>query len=162
MNAPGRRARFSSWLDRTCLTLVVGAVSVLLAWTVLGKWEFPSLGPDYDDHYNLLVHGFRKGNLAMDVPVPEALTRIANPWDPANRPAGLRVPSDVSYYNGHFYLYFGVVPAVTLMWPFRAITGVDLPAAYALIAFCTGAFWVLAWPGCGCGCCGTISRRRAR
>ena len=145
MNAPGRRARFSSWLDRTCLTLVVGAVSVLLAWTVLGKWEFPSLGPDYDDHYNLLVHGFRKGSLAMDVPVPEALTRIANPWDPANRPAGLRVPSDVSYYNGHFYLYFGVVPAVTLMWPFRAITGVDLPAAYALIAFCTGAFWVLAW-----------------
>ncbi len=145
MNTPGLRARLSSWTDRTSLALVVVAVTVLLAWTALGKWEFHPLGPDYDDHYNLLVHGFRKGSLALDLPVPEALKRIEDPWNPANRPAGLALPPDTSYFNGHFYLYFGVVPAVTLMWPFRALTGMDLPMAYALIAFCVGAFWVLAW-----------------
>ncbi len=134
----------AAWQRLGCLLTVV-AVSVLLAWTALGKGEFPPLGPDHDDHYNLLVHGFHKGSLAMDVTVPDDLKQLANPWDPAGRPAGLRVLSDTSYYNGKYYLYFGVVPAVTLMWPFRALTGMDLPMVYALITFCLGAFWVLAW-----------------
>jgi putative flippase GtrA len=138
---PGAAA---SW--QRLVTLLAGlGMAVLLAWTALGKWEFPALGPDCDDHYNLLVHGFRKGSLAMDIPVPPDLKEIADPWNPANRPPGLWVPPDTSYFNGHFYLYFGVAPAVLLMWPFRAITGVDLPLAYALIIFCVSACWALGW-----------------
>jgi hypothetical protein len=80
----------------------------------------------------------------MDLAVPEELTKIAVPWDPARRPQGMWVPADVSYANGKFYLYFGVAPVVTLFWPFEAVTGADLPFVYGLCAFSLGAFWVLA------------------
>lgn len=124
--------------------LLVAAVSVLIVWTALGRWAFPAIGPAQGDYYNLLVHGFEKGSLAMDLAVPERLKEIAVPWDPTQRPKDLWVPADVSYANGKFYLYFGVVPVVVLFWPFKALTGADLPFAYGLCVFALGAFWVLA------------------
>jgi len=145
MNPQSYRTIIRKGFDRLVLALVVAGVSLLLAWTVLGKWAWPALGPDYTDHYNLLVHGFLKGSMAIDVPVPEALKLAANPWDPLGRPADLILPPDTSYFNGRFYLYFGVVPAVAVMWPFRVLMGMDLPAPYTLIFFCVGAFWILTW-----------------
>jgi putative flippase GtrA len=133
----------SSW-HRLALLLAAVGVSALLAWTSLGKWELPQTGPREQDYFNLLVRGFRKGSVALDVEVPEALKASRNPYDPAVRPAGV-APHDVSYYKGRYYLYFGVVPVVTLFWPFRALTGFDLSMAYAAVAYGVGAFWVVAW-----------------
>lgn len=123
--------------------VVTLAISVLLLWTVLGKWEFPHPGGVQSDYYNRLLRGFERGQLSLDLPVPEPLARLATPWDPAQRPAGLVVPPDVSYANGKFYLYFGVVPVVTLLWPFKLLTGLELPFPYALATFVLGAFWLL-------------------
>ena len=39
-----------------------------------------------DDHFNLLSHGFQKGQLSLDLPVPQALLDSKNPYDPALRP----------------------------------------------------------------------------
>lgn len=124
--------------------VVTLALSALLLWTVLGKWEFPRLGEEQGDYYNRLLRGFERGTLALDLPVPPRLAELATPWDPRQRPADLRVPPDVSYANGKFYLYFGVAPVVTLLGPFKLLTGQELPFPYALATFVLGAFWVLA------------------
>jgi hypothetical protein len=85
------------------------------------------------DYYNHLVHGFLKGHLYLDVEVPAALKALPDPYDPvANRDIGL---IDTSYYHGHYYLYFGPAPAVTLMLPFRWLTGIDLPTGWAVLIF---------------------------
>lgn len=124
--------------------VVMFALSALLLWTVLGKWEFPRLGGEQGDYYNRLLRGFQHGTLSLDLPVPPQLAQLATPWDPAQRPADLLVPPDVSYANGKFYLYFGVVPVVTLLAPFKLLTGQELPFPYALATFVLAAFWLLA------------------
>lgn len=49
---------------------------------------------------------------------------------------------DATYYDGHYYLYYGVAPLVTLMLPFRLITGADLPIALATFCFSCGGLLV--------------------
>ncbi|HXQ82327.1 MAG TPA: GtrA family protein [Opitutaceae bacterium] len=133
----------SAWHRLALLLAAVGA-SALIAWTALGVWELPEVGPRQYDYFNLLVSGFRKGSLALDAKVPDALIASKNPYDPAVRPPGV-APHDVSYYKGRYYLYFGVVPVVTLFWPFRALTGHDLSMSCAATAYGLCAFWVVAW-----------------
>ena len=121
----------------------LGVVCVLTmgmyAYTApLGRLESLSLNPA-DAYYNLLVQGFRDGHLSLKKEVPTGFARLANPYDPeANRvyrglPYGL---SDLSYYKGRFYLYFGVTPALILFWPFVALTGHYLFYRVAVTIFC--------------------------
>jgi putative flippase GtrA len=139
----GSAASRLSWHRLAWLLACVG-ISALLAWTSLGAWSLPKLGPKQYDYFNYLVSGFRKGSLALDVVVPPELIASKNPYDPAERPAGI-APHDVSYYKGRYYLYFGVVPVVTLFWPFRIVAGCDLSMTYAAIAYGIGAFFLAAW-----------------
>jgi hypothetical protein len=115
-----------------------------MAWTSLGEWKLPRISGPQRDYYNLLVAGFRKGSLALDVKVPESLIKAEDPWDPRKRPADVGM-QDISYNKGHYYLYFGVVPAVLLFWPFRAVTGNDLPYVYSSIVYSLGAFLLTSW-----------------
>jgi len=115
-----------------------------IAWTSLGKWDLPSIAPRQSDYYNLLVNGFEQRHLALAIEVPEAIKQAHDPWDPLKRPP-VHTPADVSYFNGHYYLYFGVAPAVVLYWPFRAVTGHDLPPVYGTLAFSLGAFLIATW-----------------
>jgi putative flippase GtrA len=129
---------------RIAILLVVLGGSALIYWTAMCGWAAPQFHKLEGDYYNLLVDGFRKGSLALDVPVPEALLKAENPWDPGKRPPGIAL-HDASYFNGHYYLYFGVVPAVLLFWPFRALTGLALPLVFAVISSLTGAFFISTW-----------------
>ncbi len=133
----------SSW-HRLTLLLAVAGISALFAWTSLGKWELPRIGPTQRDYFNYLVSGFRKGSLALDIKVSDELKASKDPYNPAMRIPG-SAPHDVSYYNGRFYLYFGVVPVVLLFWPFRALTGCDLSMPCAAVIYGVGAFWLVAW-----------------
>ncbi len=42
---------------------------------------------------------------------------------------------DVSYYQGHYYLYFGVTPVVVLFLPYAVVTGHDLPQHLGNLVF---------------------------
>ena len=42
---------------------------------------------------------------------------------------------DTAYYNGRYYVYFGVVPAVTVLLPWRMLTGEYLELDYPILAF---------------------------
>jgi tetratricopeptide (TPR) repeat protein len=96
-----------------------------------------SLNPA-DDYYNLLVRGFRAGQLNLIKEVPLGLARLADPYDPA---AHSSYPVlDLSYYKGKFYLYFGVTPAVALLWPYVALTGHYLSQKNAAVVFCVVGF----------------------
>lgn len=111
---------------RAILTAVCVAVVSGYAYLArLGGSEWSMLNPA-DAYYNLLVEGFRAGHLSVKKEVPTGFARLADPYDPnANRtyrilPYAL---SDLSYYKGRFYLYFGVTPALLLFWPYLAVTG---------------------------------------
>ncbi|MGO9246017.1 MAG: tetratricopeptide repeat protein [Verrucomicrobiia bacterium] len=94
-----------------------------------------------DNYYNLLVQGFRGGQLNLKIGVPPGLAQLADPYDPSARARYPEV-SDMSYYKGKLYLYFGVSPALILFWPYVALTGRYLPEYDAVVIFCLVGFLV--------------------
>jgi len=96
-----------------------------------------------DAYYNLLVQGFRAGQLSLKKEVPSEFARLADPYDPSAHLPYQGPPyrmGDLSYYRGRMYLYFGVAPALILFWPFAALTGHYLSHSQAVTIFCALGF----------------------
>lgn len=128
---------------RSTERLLVAGLALLVAafqlWTLRSTNAPLHFGQEQRDYYNLLLDGWLDGQLHLKVEVPAALRALDNPYDPALRPPGLGL-HDASYYQGRYYLYFGVAPVVTLLLPFRLLTGTDLPQPVAVLVFVYGAF----------------------
>ena len=128
------------WLAAVC-ALVIG-VYAYTAQSGLLEMLSPSAA---DTYYNLLVRGFRAGQLSLKKDVPPGLAQLADPYDStANAPYRL-MPNrlhDLSYYKGKLYLYFGVTPALILFWPFVVLTGHYLFHRQAVAIFCAIGFLI--------------------
>ena len=93
-----------------------------------------------NDQYAYLADSLLKGRLSLDLPVPDALANLVNPYDFAARydiavNEGATIYWDYAFYQGQYYCYFGVVPAVLFYVPFQLITGSSLstPTAIAFL-----------------------------
>src|SRR5579862_3283427 len=107
-----------------------------------GMLELLSPNPASTD-YNLLVQGFRAGELNLKKDVPPGLAQLSEPYNPtANAPYRLAPYwlHDLSFYKGRLYLYFGITPALLLFWPFVALTGHYLLQRQAVAIFCVIGF----------------------
>lgn len=82
----------------------------------------------YDfDQYDYVARALLDGHAWLDLDVPDALRDAADPYDVATRQRLLAdgvspVYWDYAFYQGHWYSYFGVVPALLLFLPYRAVT----------------------------------------
>ncbi len=125
-------------LGAVCL-LVIGVYACLAR---SDEWE--SLSPNaVNSDYNLLVQGFRAGQLSLKKEVPPGFTRLSDPYDhTANSHYRLGPDhlNDLSYCKRRLYLYFGITPALILFWPFVALTGHYLSHRLAVLVFCTIGF----------------------
>ncbi len=130
-------------MKRIGAIVAAAAALALMAW--LGAagdgWSraYDLLGHE-TGYYDLLARGLRQGHLYMDAPVDPGLL---SPSPEVRRRAPFLL--DASLYRGHYYLYFGVVPAVLLFLPYAALTGHDLPEnAAGLILVAAGFLFQLA------------------
>lgn len=89
--------------------------------------------------YGALAHNLLNGRLDLQRDPPAAMAEMQNPYDTAARQSA--APDalwDVAYYQGRYYVYFGIVPCLLFQLPFELLTGVpDLPPSLAMI--------VMAW-----------------
>lgn len=98
-------------------------------------------------YYNLLVQGFRAGQLNVKKEIPPELSKVANPYDPHNPTDSsqfARDVTDLSYYQGKLYLYYGVTPAVVLLWPYASLTGHYVSDNCAVLVFFSLGLWIAA------------------
>jgi tetratricopeptide (TPR) repeat protein len=127
------------WAQRGVLGVVSALViGVYAVCAHSGFWESLGLNPA-ENYYNLLVEGFRAGQLSLDKEPPAGLTQLADPYDPianAHYRGAFHQLHDLSYYKGRLYLYFGITPAVILFWPFVSLTGHYLYQSQAVEIFC--------------------------
>jgi hypothetical protein len=124
------RGRTGWWLRLAVLTAVAGVLWFYF-WTVQSTGAIVRLTGQRNDYYNLLVDGFLDGHLYMkDEPDPQLLA-----LPPAQRPGNAPFQLDASLYGGHYYLYFGVTPVITLGLPYVLLTGHDFPEALAGVVF---------------------------
>ena len=71
--------------------------------------------------YGALAHSLLNGRLDLEKDPPAAMAELENPYDTAARQAA--APDalwDVAYYNGRYYVYFGIVPCLLFQLPFEA------------------------------------------
>jgi hypothetical protein len=115
------------------LLVIAGFVALLFA-----SKPYVWAGPAATEPYNLVVAGFQGGHVWLAKDPPPALLNAANPYDFATYRPYLSAPwglTDLSYYKGHLYAYFGVTPSVILFWPYRALTGHWLHQAMGVLVF---------------------------
>ncbi len=118
----------------TVCSLVMG-VYAYMAQSGMLEVQSPNAA---DSYYNLLVQGFRAGQLSLKREVPAGLAQLSDPYDPAANILYRHL--DLSYYKGKFYLYFGVTPVLILFWPYVALTGDYLFHRQAVAIFCVIGF----------------------
>jgi hypothetical protein len=116
--------------------IAAGALVLFLyLWTATqGTFSFRAT-PNAFDYYNLLAGSLLHGRLALPIEVPPELLALANPHDPrateSLRFSGKRIIHDLSLFEGKWYLYFGLFPALFLYLPWQVLSGTGLPDALA-------------------------------
>ncbi len=123
------------WTSYASFGLVCALVIVLLAWGAEPAFRRPEHLRAEDSCYNLLVQGFRAGQLNLKQEAPPGLVQLADPYNPALNAPYQKDVEDMSYYQGKLYLYFGVTPAVVLFWPYVALTSHYLSDKAAVVIF---------------------------
>lgn len=125
-------------------TMFVACVVALLFLAI------PFLNPGFIDpswahhnQYNELAQAFLNGQLHLEKEVPQTLIDMDNPYDRYERErifenSGESVPWDTAYYNGKYYVYFGVLPVILFYLPAQLL-GFDFPNFLAVVIFS----WVL-------------------
>lgn len=96
---------------------------------------------------NLALHHAQYQELARALAAKEvsvgkadpALLEAENPYDTINLQAK-QIPyrADYAYFDGNYYVYFGIVPELLLYLPYYLATGRDMPNYYAVFLFYAG------------------------
>jgi len=127
----------ASGILRAALAMLVVACAYF-AWV---GWNEPRWTTPEPTGHHLPLYGrsLLEGH-AWVMPAPPEMRRLPDPWDPEQY-RGLAV-FDLSYWDGHFYSYFGVVPAATLFAPWTALAGTYLTEAFAAALYASAGFAV--------------------
>ncbi|CAM9336835.1 unnamed protein product [Phaeothamnion confervicola] len=132
---PGAGARRG---ETAGLVLLLAVAAWFYGWTATTAGSPLTHGLAPDDLYNRLADGFLAGRTSFAEEPPAELAALADPYDPAQN-APYKKYHDVTYYRGRYYLYFGPVPALVLLAPWKLLTGSYLPQNVATAAFAWGA-----------------------
>jgi len=136
------------WMRHAVFGMVCALVIGIFAWSAESGFLESASPSAKDTYYNLLVQGFRAGQLNVNREAAPGLARLADPYDPATNTSYVwdtRYPSyEMSYYKEKLYLYFGVTPALVLFWPYAALTGHYLLHKNAVVIFYALGFLVAA------------------
>jgi len=101
----------------------------IVVLTIISAYPESSNLP-YTQLADALIHG--TAHIA-EVPSKE-LIALSNPYDTTLRTAnGVSYLWDYAYYNSHYYVYFGVIPALLLHIPYQLITGQPLTSHLDII-----------------------------
>ena len=110
------------------------------------KWDgegidFVRISYSQHNQYDDLAQAFLQGKTYIDNDdVPQSLIDMENPYDTTARSKQAEISGDnyrwdVAYFNGHYYVYFGIVPLLLMYLPFRAIFDAPFPSAVGIMGF---------------------------
>ena len=136
------------WQDTVCSKTkkqyAITAVTILL---LIGMaWALAHINPicvtspwPHHKQYQELVEVMAQGHLYLDTEPSEGLVGAENPYDTIYLQAnGIDYLADYAYYDGKYYVYFGVVPELLLYLPVYLLTGHHFPNYAAVFLFYCG------------------------
>lgn len=115
------------------------AAAVTIAVCILPMSKLPIWNgeiPDHRNQYELMAEAILHGHIDFNYGDEDALSKLKNPYDPIERKqSGVKFHWDHAYYNGHYYMYLGIVPVLLLFLPYRVLTGSPLTTYHATQIF---------------------------
>ena len=141
----GIRLNLRSFKQRTLILLVIIAFCGWFAWTTFSSYtgsdtsfteQKSKLSQSYKQ-YTQLVDALLVPRYALLEKPEKDILNAERPYDKTYRDHyNIFYAWDTALYHGAYYVYFGVVPAVTVLLPWKRITGSDLELDYASLLFC--------------------------
>ena len=129
----------------TVLVALITIAACVLPMDKLPIWNGEI--PEHRNQYELMTEAILDGRIDFDYGDEDELAQLENPYDPeARAEAGVHYHWDHAYYNGHYYMYFGIVPVFLVFLPYRVITGASLTTYHAtqiFVAFTIAGIFVL-------------------
>ena len=123
------------------------AVTVLVMAALIGMaWKLARINPMCVDspwphhrQYHELAEAMAEGRVYLDTEPSEGLLQAENPYDTIFLQANdISYRADYAYFEGKYYVYFGVVPELLLYLPCYLVTGRHLPNYMAVFLFYSG------------------------
>lgn len=143
-----KAAHVEQWKASTCngtrkqaiTTAAVIALLIGFAWALVHINPICITSPwPHHKQYQELAEVMAKGHFYLDAEASEELLNAENPYDTIYLQAnGIDYLADYAYYDGKYYVYFGVVPELLLYLPFYMLTGHHLPNYMAVFIFYCG------------------------
>lgn len=132
----------------------VTALVILLL--MAAAWKLCHINPvcinapwPHHKQYQELAEAMAEGHFYLEMEPSEGLLQAPNPYDTIYLQAnGIDYRADYAYFEGRYYVYFGVVPELLLYLPCYLLTGHHLPNYMAVFLFYCGfiaAVFALLW-----------------
>ena len=138
------------WFSTTAVILL--NIVFLFILVRMGKAFLHPVWP-YHAQYQNLARAILSGSLNIDAgneDILAVLRTLDNPYDTINRMSIVPESSnlwDTAYFNGHLYVYFGVVPVLLYYIPFQLLLHRDMPTWFAVFVSASlsipGAFYLM-------------------
>ena len=124
-----------AWVKIPCV-IITAIITIAVCISPMDKrplWNGENA--QWRDQYEVMAESILEGRLDIDCCECETLASLENPYDrKARQDAGVdffhkdaegnsHAHWDHAYYNGHLYMYFGVVPVFLAFLPYRIVTG---------------------------------------
>ena len=112
------RLNKAQWI--TLVVMILACIAVTKPMSLNWVWNEASWG--HHGQYEKMTDAILSGHLYMDYDVDPKLLELENPYDRGQREAnGVAYEFDHAYYDGHYYMYFGIVPVFLVCIPLRLL-----------------------------------------
>lgn len=124
---------------RRLVFILLFAAQVLFFWKVVNmNGTFINPQSESERQFALLAEGLAEGKPYLLIEPPETLISMKDPYDYAERMkvvGDANVLWDTVYYQGHYYVYFGIGPIVVFYLPYYLLTGAHIQT-YLVVFIC--------------------------
>ena len=127
------RAEWKNWQRRITVGMIIVAHAVILMCLVRANPLFLHPAWPYHQQYAQLAESISQGKFDISLGNEEllaALDAVDNPYDTAKRlqvVPGADSVWDICFYNGKFYVYFGIVPVLLFYLPYYLLFHAAFP-----------------------------------
>ncbi len=126
---------------RMLKTLFMGVNIIVFALLLCNNLTYANPSNDQLRQYNLLAEAIAQGRVNIDVTNGELMKQVINPYDINERLkvlAANNLPTvreswlDIAYFDGNFYVYFGIVPELIFYLPVYLIAKAQMVTSGAV------------------------------
>lgn len=128
--------QFNPKKDMQKIVLILMAGAELLMICRVAQYNDNYIDPPWTHHYQyaMLAESLAEGHFYLDYEPSDELLAMENPYDHDLREAeDVSYLWDVAFYEGKYYVYFGVVPVLIFYLPYYLVTGAYFPTWWAII-----------------------------